>query len=156
MATRTELTEPLIALIPEDGSRISNAAIKAALEKKAGNSYSEAELKEMKSQVIFMETAEADINPSGGLKAAGIYPPPRTGAAPKKAKSAAPSLGAIAHRTEKDSILKGALDDKSTWIWAVIQEETLDKHVRKRLQQTNQLWMVVDECRPADEYLGEK
>ena len=156
MATRTELTETLIALIPEDGSQISNAEIKAALEKKAGDSDSEAELKEMKSQVIFMETAEAAINPGGGLKAAGIDPPPRTGAAPKKAKSAAPSLGAIAHLTAKDSVLTYALDDKSTWIWAVIQEETLDKHVRKGLQQINQLWMIVDECGPADEYLGEK
>ena len=46
MTTRTELTDTLIALIPEDGSRISNAEIKAALEKEAGDSVSEAELKD--------------------------------------------------------------------------------------------------------------
>ena len=59
MTTRTELTDTLIALIPEDGSRISNAEIKAALEKEAGDSLSEAELKELKSRVIAMEAAEA-------------------------------------------------------------------------------------------------
>ena len=84
MATRTELTDTLIALIPEDGSRISNAEIKAALEKEAGDSINEAELKELKSHVIAMEAAEAAKGPGGGLKAPGIDPPPRTGAAAKK------------------------------------------------------------------------
>lgn len=35
MPTRTELTDALIALIPDDGSRITNAELKAALEPEA-------------------------------------------------------------------------------------------------------------------------
>ena len=36
MPTRTELTDALIALIPEDGSRMTNAEIKASLESEVG------------------------------------------------------------------------------------------------------------------------
>ena len=81
MTIRTELTDTLIALIPEDGSRISNAEIKEALEKEAGESISDPELKGLKAHVIAMDAAEAAIGPGGGLKAPGVDPPPRTGAA---------------------------------------------------------------------------
>ena len=117
MTTRTELTDTLIALIPEDGSRISNAEIKAALEKEAGDSVSEAELKELKSRVIAMEAAEAAMGPGGGLKAPGIDPPPRTGGAAKKKNSAAPPQGAIAPGTTAASVLTGELRNQIDRIW---------------------------------------
>ena len=87
MTIRTELTDTLIALIPEDGSRISNAEIKEALEKEAGESISDPELKGLKTRVIAMEAAEAAMGPGGGLKAPGVDPPPRTGASPRKKMS---------------------------------------------------------------------
>ena len=139
MATRTELTDTLIALIPEDGSRISNAEIKAALEKEAGDSISEAELKELKSHVIAMEAAEAAKGPGGGLKAPGIDPPPRTGAAAKKKNSAATPQSAIAHGTGRDSVLTDALD----------------KHVTKGLQ-VNRMCVLMGGSLTAGKSSGEK
>ena len=41
MPTRTELTDALIALIPEDGSRMTNAEIKASLESEVGEPISD-------------------------------------------------------------------------------------------------------------------
>jgi AMMECR1 domain-containing protein len=49
----------LIALIPEDGSRISKDQIRAALEQEAGEPLSDAELKQLKSQVMAMGFAES-------------------------------------------------------------------------------------------------
>lgn len=117
MATRTELTDTLIALIPEDGSRISNSEIKAALEQEAGDSISEAELKELKTRVIAMEAAEAAMGPGGGLKAPGIDPPTRSGAAAKKKNSAAPPQSAIAPGTTAASVLTGELRNQIDRIW---------------------------------------
>ena len=117
MNTRTELTDTLIALIPEDGSRISNAEIKAALEKEAGDSISEAELKELKSRVIAMEAAEAAMGPGGGLKATGVDPPARTGATPKQKNAAAPPQSLIAPGTTAASVLTGELRNQIDRIW---------------------------------------
>ncbi|WP_226406786.1 class I SAM-dependent DNA methyltransferase [Synechococcus sp. MU1625] len=117
MKTSTELTDTLIALIPEDGSRISNAEIKVALEKEAGDSISEAELKELKSRVIAMEAAEAAMGPGGGLKAPGINPPPRAEAAPKRKNSAASPQSGIAPGTTAASVLTGELRNQIDRIW---------------------------------------
>ena len=48
MPLSTDLTDALIALIPEDGSRISNAEIKAALEQGVGEPLSDTQLEEAK------------------------------------------------------------------------------------------------------------
>ena len=47
-----DLVNDLIALIPADGSRITNDEIRAALEREAGESISDEELREIKSQVV--------------------------------------------------------------------------------------------------------
>ena len=46
MPDREELTDALIALIPEDGSRISDGEIKAAVERQLGAPVSDQELDE--------------------------------------------------------------------------------------------------------------
>ena len=81
MPTRTELTDALIALIPEDGSRITNDEIRAALEREAGEPISDGDLKEIKALVVTMGAAESMKGPGGGLKAAGVAPPIRSAAA---------------------------------------------------------------------------
>ena len=81
MPTRTELTDALIALIPEDGSRITNGEIRAALEREAGEPISDGDLKEIKALVVTMGAAESMKGPGGGLKAAGVAPPIRSAAA---------------------------------------------------------------------------
>ena len=58
MPSRDDLTDALIALMPEDGSRISNDEIIAALEQEAGEPISDGELKELKAFVVAMGAAE--------------------------------------------------------------------------------------------------
>lgn len=77
MPVLADLVNDLIALIPEDGSRITNDEIRAALESEAGEPIGEAELKELKSQVVAMGFAEGVKGPGGGLKAAGLEAPAR-------------------------------------------------------------------------------
>lgn len=80
MPDREDLTDALIALIPEDGSRISNGEIKAALERQLGEPVTEGDLEEAKRRVVAMVAAEKARGPGGGLKAAGVEAPPRAAA----------------------------------------------------------------------------
>ena len=74
MPVLADLTD---ALIPEDGSRISNGEIKAALVQEVGEPLSDALVEEAKNLVVAMGAAEKARGPGGGLKAPGIEPPPR-------------------------------------------------------------------------------
>ena len=58
MPRRDDLTDALITLIPEDGSRISNDQIRAALEQEAGEPLSDDVLEEVKNRVVAMGDAE--------------------------------------------------------------------------------------------------
>jgi len=113
----SDLINDLIPLIPEDGSRISNAEIEAALEKEAGEPIGEAEMKEIKRQAVAMGLAESVKGPGGGLKAPGVDPPPRTGAAANKKNAAAPPQSAIAPGTTAASVLTGELRNQIDRIW---------------------------------------
>ena len=77
MPVLADLTDALIALIPEDGSRISNDQIRAALEREAGEPISDEALKEIKALVVAMGAAEGVKGPGGGLKAPGVEAPVR-------------------------------------------------------------------------------
>ena len=125
MPVRTDLTDALIALIPDDGSRISNDQIKAALEQEAGEPISDAELKEIKGLVVAMGVAEDVKGPGGGLKAAGVQPPPRAASTATStrtrrnasgATTAAPQ-SAIAPGTTAASVLTGDLRNQIDRIW---------------------------------------
>ena len=76
MTTGTELTDALIALIPEDGSRITNAELKAALGGEVGETITDLQLEEAKNLVVAMGAAEKARGPGGGLKAIGVSPTP--------------------------------------------------------------------------------
>ena len=117
MPNLSDLINDLIPLIPEDGSRISNAEIEAALEKEAGEPIGEAEMKEIKRQAVAMGLAESVKGPGGGLKAPGVDPPPRTGAAANKKNAAAPPQSAIAPGTTAASVLTGELRNQIDRIW---------------------------------------
>jgi type I restriction enzyme M protein len=86
MPDRDDLTDALIALIPEDGSKISNDAIKAALEKEVGEPISDAQVNVAKNLVVAMGAAEKARGPGGGLKAPGLEPPAKTPVGSRKAK----------------------------------------------------------------------
>ena len=125
MPCRTELTDALIALIPEDGSRMTNDQIRAALEQEAGEPIADAELKEIKNLVVAMGAAEGVKGPGGGLKAQGVEPPAR--AAPvssgtrsrRSGNSSAPAApqSTIAPGTTAASVLTGELRNQVDRIW---------------------------------------
>jgi hypothetical protein len=92
MPLSTDLTDALIALIPEDGSRISNGEIKAALEQEVEEQLSDALVEQAKNLVVAMGAAEKARGPGGGLKAPGLEPPPRA-AARSRTSNGGPAQG---------------------------------------------------------------
>jgi type I restriction enzyme M protein len=123
MLVRTDLTDALIALIPEDGSRITNAEIKSSLESEVGEPISDGELEEVKNLVVAMGAAEKPRGPGGGLKAVGVSPPPKPVSAGSRTRrsgkgSAAPApQAAIAPGTTAASVLTGELRNQIDRIW---------------------------------------
>ena len=121
MPTRTELTDALIALIPEDGSRMTNAEIKASLESEVGEPISDGELEEVKNLVVAMGAAEKPRGPGGGLKAVGVSPalkPVSTGSRRRdNGASGAAAQSAIAPGTTAASVLTGELRNQIDRIW---------------------------------------
>ena len=121
MPVLADLTDALIALIPEDGSRISNDQIRAALEQEAGEPISDETLKEIKALVVAMGAAEGVKGPGGGLKAPGVEAPVRaapaaSGGRPRRSGNgttpATPS-STIAPGTTAASELTGELRNQS-------------------------------------------
>ncbi len=104
MNTLNDLTDELIPLIPEDGSRINNEEIRDALEKAAGEPVSDISLKQIKARVIELGVAEAVKGPGGGLKAIGDQTPAMTSRKKEGKKMA------TANSDSKDKSLE-------TWIW---------------------------------------
>ena len=123
MPTRTEITDALIALIPEDGSRITNSDLQAALARELGEAVSDAELNAAKDTVVAMGAAEKARGPGGGLKAAGVSPPPKpttasSGRASRSGPAATPApQAAIAPGTTAASVLTGELRNQIDRIW---------------------------------------
>ncbi|WP_250544861.1 class I SAM-dependent DNA methyltransferase [Synechococcus sp. LA31] len=123
MTTRTELTDALIELIPEDGSRITNSELKAALEREVGETITDLELEEAKNLVVTMGAAEKARGPGGGLKAVGVSPPAKPASAGTRGQrkgsgSAAPApQSAIAPGTTAASVLTGELRNQIDRIW---------------------------------------
>jgi type I restriction enzyme M protein len=125
VADPAALVNDLIALIPEDGRRITNEEIRAALEREAGEPIGEEALKELKSQVVAMGFAQRMKGPGGGLKAPGVAAPPReaataTGARSRrggKASAAPAPEAAIPPGTTTASVLTGELRHQIDRIW---------------------------------------
>jgi type I restriction enzyme M protein len=125
MPDLADLVNDLIALIPEDGSRITNDQIRTAMELEAGEPMSEEVLKELKTQVVVLGLAERVQGPGGGLKAPGVDPPPRA-AAPSagtrtrrsgNGNGAAAPQATIAPGTTAASVLTGELRNQIDRIW---------------------------------------
>ncbi|MCS5694046.1 type I restriction-modification system subunit M [Cyanobium sp. FGCU-6] len=125
MLALADLVNDLIALIPEDGSRLTNDEIRAALEREAGEPVSDEELKEIKSQVVALGAAEGVKGPGGGLRAPGIDPPSRPTAPASGSRTRQRGNGngppapqtAIAPGTTAASVLTGELRNQIDRIW---------------------------------------
>ena len=160
MPTRTELTDALIALIPEDGSRITNGEIRAALEREAGEPISDGDLKEIKALVVTMGAAESMKGPGGGLKAAGVAPPIRSAAASasrtrRSGNGAGPQDRQSAEATTPSSPPPDPGDPSRGFSgWVAPPERDLDKAAMEK-----SLWEAADQFRAnsglkAQEYSG--
>ena len=121
MPVRTDLTDALLALIPEDGSRLSNEAMEAALAAEVEERFSGEELEAAKNHVVAMGAAEKAKGPGGGLRAAGASGSKRpagvgrrSNGGPKPSTSANASL---APGTTSASVLTGELRNKVDQIW---------------------------------------
>ena len=125
MPSLDDLANELIALIPDDGSRLTNTEIKAALEREAGAPISDGELKELKQRVVAMGFAEGVKGPGGGLKAAGIAAPvaAAAAAAPRPTRRSTNGSAAqapqptIAPGTTAATALTGELRNQIDRIW---------------------------------------
>jgi hypothetical protein len=125
MPDLADLVNDLIALIPEDGSRITNDQIRAALEHEAGEPIDDGELKEIKNLVVAMGAAEGVKGPGGGLKAAGVEAPARatpaaSGGRPRRSgNGTTPTTrsSTIAPGTTAASVLTGELRNQIDRIW---------------------------------------
>ena len=160
MPTRTELTDALIALIPEDGSRITNDEIRAALEREAGEPISDGDLKEIKALVVTMGAAESMKGPGGGLKAAGVAPPIKFAAASasrtrRSGNGAGPQDRQSAEATTPSSPPPDPGDPSRGFSgWVAPPERDLDKAAMEK-----SLWEAADQFRAnsglkAQEYSG--
>ena len=67
----SDVTDAMIALIPEDGSRLANQELRAAIDNELGIALSDAEFNAAKDVVVAMGLAEKVKGPGGGLKVAG-------------------------------------------------------------------------------------
>ncbi|WP_255101177.1 class I SAM-dependent DNA methyltransferase [Synechococcus sp. L2F] len=125
MPPRTDLTDALLALIPEDGSRLSNDQLRAALAQEAEEPFTAEEFDAAKDHLVAMGAAVKVKGPGGGLRLAGVEPPPKAAAASSNGRSRRNSNGAaaagaqpsIAPGTTAASVLTGELRNQIDSIW---------------------------------------
>jgi type I restriction enzyme M protein len=124
MAVRIDLTDALLGLIPEDGSRLSNDALLTALSAEVEDAFTDAELDAAKAHVVAMGEAERVTGPGGGLRRPGLNGNPKTLApsadrqkSSSKALTTPASQGSIAPGTTAASVLTGELRNQVDRIW---------------------------------------
>jgi type I restriction enzyme M protein len=112
-----EISDAIIALLPEDGSRISNRDLLAGIEKKLATSLSEAEFKAAKDIVVAMGLADKVKGPGGGLRASGSQEVQTKQAAPTPNNTGELlTLSQLeSHLWEAANILRGSPVDRSDW-----------------------------------------
>ncbi|MEI7952231.1 MAG: class I SAM-dependent DNA methyltransferase [Synechococcaceae cyanobacterium ELA182] len=107
----------MIALIPEDGSRLANQELRAAIDNELGIALSDEVFNAAKDVVVAMGLAEKAKGPGGGLKAAG---PKQIQARPQASSSISPdgplTLSQLtSHLWEAANILRGSPVDRTDW-----------------------------------------
>ena len=112
-----DVTDAMIALIPEDGSRLANRELRAAIDGELGIALSDEEFNAAKAVVVAMGLAEKVKGPGGGLKAAGTK---QVQARPEATSSITPggplTLSQLtAHLWEAANILRGSPVDRTDW-----------------------------------------
>lgn len=112
-----EITDAMIELIPDDGSRIPNMELRAAVEEKVGNAVSDEDFEMAKGVVVEMGVAQKAKGPGGGLKAVSIKPrQTRSVVAELITPGGVLTLSQLeSHLWEAANILRGSPVDRSDW-----------------------------------------
>jgi len=107
----------MIELIPEDGTRISNQELRAAIEEKLGCAVGDGDFEVAKGVVVSMGVAQKAKGPGGGLKAAAINPKQTKAVrAEQITPGDALTLSQMeSHLWEAANILRGSPVDRSDW-----------------------------------------
>ena len=113
----TEITDAIIELIPEDGTRISNQELRAAIEEKLGCAVGDVDFDDAKCVVVSMGVAQRVKGPGGGLKAAALIPnKTQRVMAEQITPGGALTLSQLeSHLWEAANILRGSPVDRSDW-----------------------------------------
>lgn len=116
-----DVTDAMIALIPEDGSRLANRELRAAIDSELEIALSDEQFNAAKDAVVAMGLAEKVKGPGGGLRAAGsnqVQTKPAAAAATATAISPGGPLTLsqlTSYLWEAANILRGSPVDRSDW-----------------------------------------
>lgn len=114
-----DVTDAMIALIPEDGSRLANRELRTAIDSELEIALSDEQFKAAKDAVVAMGLAEKVKGPGGGLRAAGSN---KVQTKPAAATAIASSPGGpltlsqlTSYLWEAANILRGSPVDRTDW-----------------------------------------
>lgn len=112
-----DVTDALIALIPEDGSRLTNQELRTTIENELGLALADDEFNAAKDVVVGMGLAEKVKGPGGGLRAAGSQPPQvKQVVTSSISPDGALTLSQLeSHLWGAANILRGSPVDRSDW-----------------------------------------
>ncbi len=112
-----DITDAIISLLPEDGSRVPNSELRAAIERELATVLSDAEFNAAKDVVVAMGLVERAKGPGGGLRAVGSKQVQMKPGATTAIKPGEPlTVSQLkTHLWEAANILRGSPVDRSDW-----------------------------------------
>ena len=114
-----DVTDAMIALIPEDGSRLANRELRTAIDSELEIALSDEQFKAAKDAVVAMGLAEKVKGPGGGLRAAGsnqVQTKPAAATATASSPGGPLTLSQLtSYLWEAANILRGSPVDRSDW-----------------------------------------
>jgi type I restriction enzyme M protein len=114
-----DVTDAMIALIPEDGSRLANRELRTAIDSELEIALSDEQFKAAKDAVVAMGLAEKVKGPGGGLRAAGsnqVQTKPAAATATASSPGGPLTLSQLeSHLWEAANILRGSPVDRTDW-----------------------------------------
>ena len=114
-----DVTDAMIALIPEDGSRLANRELRAAIDSELEIALSDEQFNAAKDAVVAMGLAEKVKGPGGGLRAAGsnqVQTKPAAATATASSPGGPLTLSQLeSHLWEAANILRGSPVDRTDW-----------------------------------------
>lgn len=114
-----DVTDAMIALLPEDGSRLANRELRAAIDRELETALSDEQFNAAKDALVAMGLAEKVKGPGGGLRAAGcnqVQTKPAAAAATAISPGGPLTLSQLtSYLWEAANILRGSPVDRSDW-----------------------------------------